>query len=142
MRAADSVLLLLALASLPGCVHRFAEPRARAVDLKYGHDQSESRTLSALAALELAVAHYRADKGAPPPRLSDVAPRFLPKIPPAQVDLPGHGPNAEVAVYAAGEDPGRDTGGWGYRPATGEVFVDCTHLSSRGKPWNRERGAL
>lgn len=55
--------------------------------------------------------------------------------------LKGHAPSREVEVgsfaglgKAADPSQMKDTGHWAYDPAAGTVFVDCTHLDTKGSP--------
>lgn len=112
----------------------------------------ESRTLSHLAAIENAVADYVKSEGDIPARLDVLIPKYLAEIPAAAPGLRPHKETNEVQLYPAdvirdGAVDGsrlQDTGKWGYVHNDRQVivFVDCTHSSSRGKPWYRERGVF
>ncbi|HBL16785.1 MAG TPA: hypothetical protein DD417_08555 [Elusimicrobia bacterium] len=79
-----------------------------------------------LGALRQRVAEVRSRTGIFPAEL-DLSGIRSPRIPEHRAVLPG-------AVH--GSTP-TDSGRWGYDPASGTVFVDCTHLTRQsGLPWN------
>ena len=100
-----------------------------------------------LEALQAAVWSYFNDNpGNCPTKLSDLAPKYVAKIP--LLRLKGHPDSAEEVAYDGsvclryGVNPAqlKDTGRWGYisDPRAScycKVFVDCTHMSPRHKPW-------
>jgi len=110
----------------------------------------ETRTLSGLAQIETALAGYVREQRRIPKKLSDLVPKYLADIPAVDAAAGGHQETSEVKYYPAdllrdGEVDGtrlRDTGRWGYVHNDRQVviFVDCTHPSSRGRPWYREKG--
>lgn len=110
----------------------------------------ESRTLSSLAKLEEALAAYIKHEGKIPAKLDQLIPQYLGEIPTVEIGVKGHSDNALVKIYPAdvlrdGQITGTrilDTGKWGYvfNDRQVVVFVDCTHNTSRGKPWFQERG--
>ncbi len=148
-------LLPLALLLLGGCAGRFGGPKPR-VNIEPGlsHDQLESRSLTNLAILEMALDDYKKREGKVPEDLKALAPRYLAELPVVALGIPGHPITSEVEPYPAevfqdGEVQAsrlRDTGRWAYvRSAQGNdavVFIDCTHFSSRAKAWFKEKGAL
>lgn len=110
----------------------------------------ESRTLSNLAKLESSLADYIKLEKRIPAQLNWLIPKYLAEIPSVEIGIRGHHENSEVKVYPSdvlrdGRISGariRDTGKWGYvfNERQVVVFVDCTHKSSRGRPWYQERG--
>lgn len=112
----------------------------------------ESRTLSGLAKLEEAISsYYQAEKNIPP-NLDALIPKYLAEMPSVELSVRGHKDTAAVRIYPSdllkdGRIDGpklRDTGRWGYvfNDRQVVVFVDCTHKSSRGRPWYQERGVF
>lgn len=112
----------------------------------------ESRTLSHLAALELSVEDFIKAEGKIPGALEELVPKYIAEVPTVSMGIRGHRENASVQRYASDVIRGqvidgtrlKDTGRWGYAHNDRQVilFVDCTHFSSRGKPWYRERGVF
>lgn len=110
----------------------------------------ESKTLSGLVEMETALAGYVRDEGRIPDRIEQLIPKYLAEIPAADTAVKGHGESSEVQIYPetvlrGGAIDGtrlKDTGTWGYVHNDHQVviFVDCTHPSSRGRPWYQERG--
>lgn len=110
----------------------------------------ESRTVSNLAALEKSLDDFVHHEGKIPERLDVLVPKYAAEIPPADTAV-HHRASSRVTYY--GSDVIRDkvvdgarlkdTGGWGYAFNNRHVvvFVDCTHPSSRKRPWYREIGA-
>lgn len=111
----------------------------------------ESRTVSNLAALEKSLDDYVHHEGKIPEKLDLLIPKYAAEIPQADTGVRGHRASADVTYYGSGVirdkvvDGTRlkDTGGWGYAYNSRQVivFVDCTHASSRKRPWYREIGA-
>ncbi len=109
----------------------------------------ENRTRSALGALETAVGDYVKAEGRIPEDLSALIPKYLAEIPSVDLDVPRHQETNAVKIYPSsilrdGLIDGTklaDTGKWGYVHNERQVvvFVDCTHPSSRGRPWYQER---
>lgn len=141
------ILFLTAAAVLAGCALTRDERSSSDVQIR------ESRTLSALFQLEQAVAAYYKAKGKIPPTLDALIPQYLASMPAVEISAPGgHRDTSRVEIYPSkalrgGQVDGsqiKDTGRWGYvfNDRQVVVFIDCTHLSSRGKPWYRERGAF
>lgn len=112
----------------------------------------ESSTLTSLALLEAAVGSFVRAAGKPPRRLEDLAPDHIPHLPILELGLSAHPEGSQVHNYGPGVLEGgelreallQDTGRWGYAVEgnRARVFVDCAHLSSRGRSWHKERGAL
>lgn len=112
----------------------------------------ESRTLSALAKLEEAISSYYQAEKKIPPNLEALIPKYLAEIPTVEISVRGHRDTAAVRSYPASVLNGgridgtrlRDSGRWGYvfNDRQVVVFVDCTHKSSRGRPWYQERGVF
>jgi hypothetical protein len=110
----------------------------------------ESRTLSNLAKIEASLADYIKLEKRIPEKLEWLIPKYLAEIPSVDLGLKGHEETSLVKVYPAdvlrdGQISGTrilDTGKWGYvfNDRQVVVFVDCTHKSSRGRPWYQERG--
>lgn len=110
----------------------------------------EIRTLSNLAKLEEALSAYVSAEKKIPDTPELLVPKYLADIPTVEIAVRGHRDNNEVKLYPAavlrdGKVDGsklRDTGRWGYvfNDRQVVVFVDCTHNSSRGRPWYLERG--
>ena len=110
----------------------------------------ETRTLSALAEMEAAIAGYVKEYNRIPARLEELVPKFIADIPSVDISVGGHRESNVVKYYPSaalrdGQIDGtmlRDTGHWGYVHNDRQVviFVDCTHPSSRGTPWYREKG--
>ena len=110
----------------------------------------ETRTLSSLVQLESSLADYVKHERRIPERLEQLVPKYLAEIPSVDISVKGHRETSAVQYYSSDvlEDGGldgtrlRDTGKWGYVHNERQVviFVDCTHPSSRGKPWYQEKG--
>ena len=110
----------------------------------------ETRTLSGLARLESSVADYIKHEGRIPAKLEDLVPKYLGELPAVETGLRSHRDSTDVKIYGPevlrdGQVNGTrlsDSGKWGYvfNDRQVVIFVDCTHQSSRGKPWYQERG--
>lgn len=110
----------------------------------------EARTLSGLARLESGVSDYIKHEGKIPPKLDALLPKYLAELPAVEIGVQGHRDTTDVKVFPAdvlrdGVLNGTrlsDTGKWGYvfNERQVVVFVDCTHQSSKGRPWYLERG--
>lgn len=149
-------LCLSLIAALPaGCqsaskldaaISREVEQDVREVDRRV----KETRTLSSLAKLEDSIGDYHKNERRIPPTLESLIPKYLAGIPTVEIGARGHKDTAEVKAYRSdilrgGQIDGsklRDTGRWGYvyNDRQVVVFIDCTHKSSRGRPWYQERG--
>ncbi len=152
MRALGAALTAVFL--LAGCGGLIGKDEsARELERNFQDSEShikEIRTLSALAALENAVSDYVKGEGRIPENLSQLIPKYLAEIPSVDIDVPRHQETNAVRAYPAsilrdGLIDGTklaDTGLWGYVHNDRQVvvFVDCTHPSSRGRPWYQERG--
>ena len=111
----------------------------------------ETRTLAGLAEMETALASYVKGERRIPERLGELVPKYLAEVPNIDIAVGGHHETSDVRYYPSdllrdGQLDGtklKDTGKWGYVHNDRQVviFVDCTHPSSRGKPWYQERGA-
>jgi hypothetical protein len=147
-----SLALLLALAGCRGLGLRDdsadeLERNFRNSDLQI----RETRTLSGLAEIETALASYVKGERHIPDRLEELVPKYLAAIPSVDVAIGGHHETSAVRYYDGdllrdGQIDGtklKDTGKWGYVHNDRQVviFVDCTHPSSRGRPWYKERGS-
>lgn len=127
---------------------RELDTTANAVDLRV----KESRTLSTLAKIEVSISNYIKEEGQIPPRLQDLVPKYLAEIPNVELSVGHHREANDVRNYPSsilrdGQIDGtqlKDSGKWGYVYNDRQViiFVDCTHLSSRGIPWFQERGVF
>jgi hypothetical protein len=110
----------------------------------------EARTLSGLARLESSVSDYIKHEGKIPAKLDALIPKYLGELPMVELGVQGHRDTTDVKVFSAdvlrdGVLNGTrltDTGRWGYVFNERQVvlFVDCTHQSTRGRPWYLERG--
>jgi hypothetical protein len=110
----------------------------------------ETRTLSGLAEMETALASFVKGERRIPERLDELMPKYLAEIPGVDIAVSGHHESSAVKYDASdilrgGQIDGtrlKDTGKWGYVHNDRQVviFVDCTHPSSRGKPWYKEKG--
>ena len=109
----------------------------------------EDRTFSGLTRLKESVAAYDKAENKIPARLEDLIPKYLAEMPAIELSISAHKDTTEAFVYPRAVlrdgrvDGSRisDTGRWGYvfNDQQAVVFVDCTHKSSRGKPWYLER---
>ncbi len=110
----------------------------------------ETRTLAGLTEMETALASYVKGERHIPERLEELVPKYLAAVPSVDTAADGHHETSDVRYYAGdllrdGQLDGtklKDTGKWGYVYNNRQVvlFVDCTHPSSRGRPWYQERG--
>jgi hypothetical protein len=141
----------LALSGCRGMIGRDAIAREVDEDVRDSERQvRESRTLSNLSKLESSLADYIKTEKRIPAKLEWLIPKYLAEIPSVEIGVRGHQENSEVKVYPPdvlrdGRISGariRDTGKWGYvfNERQVVVFIDCTHKSSRGRPWYQERG--
>ncbi|MDD5629673.1 MAG: hypothetical protein PHU21_11450 [Elusimicrobia bacterium] len=111
----------------------------------------ENRTLSSLAEMETALAGFVKTEKRIPEKLDELVPKYLAAVPSVDLAVAGHHETNAVKYYPSdllrgGQLDGtklRDTGRWGYVHNDRQVviFVDCTHPTSRGKPWYKERGS-
>jgi hypothetical protein len=111
----------------------------------------ETRTLASLAEMETALASFVKGEQRIPDRLDELIPKYIAEIPSVDIAVGGHNETNSVRYYASdllrdGQIDGtklKDTGRWGYVHNERQVvvFVDCTHPSSRGKPWYREKSS-
>jgi hypothetical protein len=111
----------------------------------------ETRTLASLAEMETALASFVKGERRIPDSLDELVPKYLAEIPSVDIAVGGHNETNAVRYYASdllrdGQLDGtklKDTGRWGYVHNERQVvvFVDCTHPSSRGKPWYREKSS-
>lgn len=102
-----------------------------------GDYERSGRMLGELSRLRAYARDFKARRGGYPPDLAAATPSAL--------DLREHDSSAEVKIVSlssaavvegvltvAPEDKGR----WAYDPATGLVFISCTHDNhTRGRPW-------
>lgn len=112
----------------------------------------ESHTLSNLAVLEKGIEDYLKSERRIPRALDILIPKFLAEIPAVELGMRNHRDNSNVRYYSPeiienGVINGarlRDSGQWGYVHSDRQVivFVDCTHLNSRSRPWYKERGVF
>lgn len=112
----------------------------------------ENQTLSSLAQMETALDSFIKGERHIPDRLDELVPKYLAEIPTVDTAVGGHHETNAVKYYASdllrdGQLDGtklKDTGKWGYVHNDRQVviFVDCTHPSSRGLPWYREKSSL
>ncbi|MBI3550299.1 MAG: hypothetical protein HY078_14765 [Elusimicrobia bacterium] len=147
---------LLAVAAA-GCGFTFGLKNERSAGIESEIQRSErntreSRTLSNLAAIENALSDFIKAEGKIPPRLDFLVPKYLSEVPSCDSAIGHHKESNDVRVYPStvirnGAIDGsqiRDTGNWGYvfNDRQVIVFVDCKHMSTRGKPWYLERGVF
>ncbi len=109
----------------------------------------ESQTLASIAKMELSLSEFTRFERRIPAKLSDLIPAYLAEIPPVRTGVRRHKDTSGVKAYPAeilrgGQIDGtqlRDTGKWGYvyNDRLVVVFVDCTHPTTRGRPWYQER---
>jgi hypothetical protein len=112
----------------------------------------ESRTMSALAKLEEAIAAYIGAEKRIPDSIEELIPKYLAEVPSVEIDARGHHDNNAVRKYPAsilmdGQIDGsqlKDSGRWGYVHNDRQVviFIDCTHQSRRGHPWYMQHGVF
>jgi hypothetical protein len=110
----------------------------------------ESRTMSALAKLEEALAAFIAAEKRIPDSIESLIPKYLAEVPTVEIEVRGHRDNNLVRSYPAailmdGQIDGsqlKDTGRWGYVHNDRQVviFIDCTHRSRHGHPWYMQHG--
>jgi hypothetical protein len=146
---------LAALLALAGC-RGFGVKDESAVELERNFQDSdlkvrEHRTFSALAEMETALAGYLKHEKRIPQKLDQLIPKYMADVPSVDIGVGGHRETHAVKYYASdilrdGQIDGtrlKDTGRWGYVYNERQVviFVDCTHPSSRGKPWYQERAS-
>jgi hypothetical protein len=101
----------------------------------------EGAAIGTLKSLRTVEAMYRADKGKQPASLEDLKQlKDFTSMP--NLDLPDHKASASVETYPGSvangaADPAKlkDTGHWAFDPATGTIFIDCTHVDSEGNGW-------
>ncbi|MBI5239282.1 MAG: hypothetical protein HY926_02320 [Elusimicrobia bacterium] len=142
--------VLLALAGCKG----FGFKDDSAIELERNFQDSdrkvrENRTFSALAEMETALAGYIKHEKRIPEKLEQLVPKYMAEIPSVDIGTGGHHESNAVKYYASdilrdSQIDGtriKDTGKWGYvfNERQVVVFVDCTHPSSRGKPWYQEK---
>lgn len=110
----------------------------------------ESRTLSNLAALEAALGQFIAKEGKAPAKLEELIPKYISELPPLELGFLGHKTGKGSLRYPPELIQNEilegsrleDSGLWGYAGSglKGKVFVDCSHSTSRGILWYREKG--
>lgn len=97
----------------------------------------EGGVKGSLGTIRSALSIYYGDhEGAYPESLEVLVPKYLAFLPVAS--SPRHGSSARVRA-ASGAADAADTGGWGYvakGKGAGIVFVDCTHVDTRGAAFN------
>jgi hypothetical protein len=145
---------LIVLLALTGC-KGFGVKDEAAAELERNFQDSdrkvrETRNLSGLAEMETALASFVKGERRIPERLDELVPKYLAELPIVDTAAGGHHESSAVKYYASdilrgGQIDGtrlKDTGKWGYVHNDRQVviFVDCTHPSSRGKPWYKEKG--
>ena len=150
---AIGVLFALGLARMPSMAGAGgAGGRLSGLKLK----ASEGEVKGHLGSLRAASSIYFGDKeGVYPPELNALTAlgpggkAWIEAIP--TLETAEHGASAEVENYGAEICTGeggingaalRDTGRWGYvadqkSPCWGQVFVDCTHSDTQGRPWHQ-----
>lgn len=134
-----------------GCAGLFSnDPTAMNVSAEIARSETmaaESLTMSRLSAIERSMADYIKAKGAVPKTLDELVPEYLAEVPDVTLGIRGHRDTKEVVYYPPSAIQNnvingteiRDRGGWGYA-FNGErviVFVDCTHPSTKRRPWYR-----
>jgi uncharacterized RDD family membrane protein YckC len=101
----------------------------------------EGAAVGTLKSLRTVSAMYRADMGKDPASLEALKElKDFTAIP--SLELPEHKASNAVETYQGAVvngavEPGKlkDTGHWAYDPATGTVFIDCTHVDSEKNGW-------
>lgn len=144
--------LLAATAAFTACAGA-REDAARDLDATFRNSENqvkESRTLAGLGRLEASLADHAKHENKVPAKLEDLIPKYLAEMPAVELGLREHkdtgaARNYPSSVLRGGQIDGTrigDTGKWGYAFTEDRVvvFVDCTHLTRRGKPWYQERG--
>jgi hypothetical protein len=95
----------------------------------------EPGSISPLHTLRSAVSVYQSDmEGKLPQSLGDLVPKYLPQISEAVTDH--HPKTALITIYDDSSQPVSDTGGWGYNPHDGHVWINCLHQDVRGSVWS------
>lgn len=129
----------------PGSSNRWALPLSAAIILGYGlwtvncsftyHSwcflggSNESATLGELSSLRSSLSVYSGDtEGKWPADLDSLVPKYLSKLPATHPVVRGgvilHPPSSKVRSSPSPDD----SGGWGYAPQEGRVYINCTHL--------------
>jgi len=101
----------------------------------------EGAAIGTLKSLRTVSAMYKADKGKAPASLDELKQlkdfTAMPKL-----ELPDHRSSDAVETYSGAVVGGnvdaaklKDTGHWAYDPASGQIFIDCTHVDSDGNSW-------
>lgn len=101
--------------------------------------REETRTTRELSLLRQSISAWKKDRGAPPDRLSQLAPHYLKILP--RLSLPGTGHPTTREVEFVQARAGVDTGKWLYvnnpkNPFYGKVRINCTHRDSQGFRWS------
>ena len=129
--------VLAALAALHIASHYFGLYR------QYRKYADTRVTLIRLGCRREAVGLFRKDHPDFPPTLEPTAEAYLACVKKFWAQRPGgageartwdHPPSMAVSV-SSGSFAFRDSGGWAYDRASGQVKVDCTHPSPRNLPW-------
>ncbi|HXT00037.1 MAG TPA: hypothetical protein VN915_05145 [Elusimicrobiota bacterium] len=140
-------------AGLSGCASVFGKDEASVeFDKETSSDDAkvrETKTRTALSALEAGVADYVKTENKVPAKLELLVPKYLAEIP--SLDVPEcRGESNSVQNYPPvilrdGQVDGamlKGTGRWGYvyNDTRVVIFVDCLKPSSSGVPWYQMRG--
>ena len=89
----------------------------------------ERATLGELSALRSSLSVYSGDtEGKWPADLDSLIPKYLSKIPATHPVVRGgvilHPPSGKVRISPSAND----SGGWGYAPEEGRIYINCTHM--------------
>jgi hypothetical protein len=106
-----------------------------AIMLAHGHQDSgmrhvsdSNKTMASLGSLRSYVSVYKEQHpGAPLPNTLDEVLSSQGSRGKFTVSTGYHSESSDMITLASGQSL-LDTGAWGYRPDTGEVFVDCSHV--------------
>lgn len=96
---------------------------------------SERATLGNLSGLRSSLGIYYDDTdGKWPPDLASMIPKYLSKLPDTQTVASSdgvilHAPSGKILLSPSADD----SGGWGYAPEEGRVYINCTHPDLRGE---------
>ncbi|MFA5138727.1 MAG: RDD family protein [Elusimicrobiota bacterium] len=139
LRSVATVMGLLLFVGIPAS--SFLAGKAQRAGVVAEEQSAEDIARARLDAIRQAVSAYQTDKGTAPKDLrqpdfvGDGA--YLETLPELALPFGGHIPNRDVSLGGFADavgDPSlwTDSGGWAYDPVAGMVFIDCTHMDSKG----------